>query len=139
MPRNDPMLLLRSLPNAAGAPRRVVAASILRAAGTVAALTTLVTALIDGLDAFDGDRVGAFLGLAVAVVAVECGAVSLDRRSVGGARGVTFALLLTAQMCFGLDAAAWLGVVAAFAGAGAQRCGLGVACERAALVVTLLT
>jgi hypothetical protein len=65
--------------------------------------------------------------------------VSLDRRSVGGARGVTFALLLTAQMCFGLGAAAWLGVIAAFAGAGAQRCGVGVACERAALVVTLLT
>ncbi|HEY7030606.1 MAG TPA: hypothetical protein VH482_04715 [Thermomicrobiales bacterium] len=133
------MLLLRSMPNAAGAPRRLLAAFLLRAGVTVTALTTLVTTLIGGFAAANLDRAGAFLGLAVAVVAVECGAVSPDRRSVGGARGVTFALLLTAQMCFGLGAAAWLGVIAAFAGAGAQRCGFAVACERAALVVTLLT
>jgi hypothetical protein len=133
------MLLLRSIPNPAATPRRVLATSLLRAAVTIAALTTLLTAAIDGLGDVRQDRVGALVGLAVGVVAVECGAVSLDRRSVGGARGVTFALLLTAQMCFGLGMAAWLGVVAAFAGTAAQRCGFGVGCERAALVVTLLT
>jgi hypothetical protein len=132
------MLLFRSIPFAAGMSRRAIAAAILRLAVTAAALVTLVSALIDLVRATDATQGAAFVALAVAVVAVECGAVGRDGRGAGGARGVTFALLLTAQMTLGLGAAAWLGVVAAFAGAYVQRCGFRVGCERAALVVTLL-
>ena len=133
------MLLFRLIPFAAGTSRRALAAAILRLAVTAAALTTLTNALIDLRGATIPGPGVAFVALAVAVTVIECGAIGRDRRGVGGARGVAFALLLTAQMTFGLGAAAWLGVIAAFAGAHAHRCGFRVGCERAALVVTLLT
>lgn len=134
------MLFLRSIPLAAedGHPRRAIAAAILRASVAVAALTTLASALVDGVWTGSPVRAIALFALAAAIVAIESAAVGADRRTVGGARGVTFALLLTAQMTLGLGAAAWLGVLAAFAGTSAQRCGARVGCERAALVVTLL-
>jgi hypothetical protein len=131
-------MLLRSMPFAAGAPRRVCAECVLRVAVVAVAVTTLAPALTTGWGAIRLEPVGAFAALAVAVAAVEVWAVGRDRREVGGARGVTFALLLSAQMTYGLGAAAWLGVIAAFAGVSTQRCGLRVGCERAALVVTLL-